>query len=425
MVYLWLKILVSVAFAAASIWYIFIGREIGLVESIRVKKLFTICAVYLVIRLAGLGVIHEIIGLKIPSDISGYYKHSKYILEGLIPNKDFSTPYSIGFTYLLSGPIKVYNHPLSIVVTFQVAEVLGLFLFLKSIRKFSGRKKVVDIFVLYALNPVIVVNLWLGGQDESLLILVLGVACALTWIRFWPTVATALVSLFAITKVFSAWILFPAFLTRDNKTRLATIGIAFALLVGLWTVGIDPLQLEFQRSASGGRAHDLSTMITNGNIWYVLKYYFPVVEWSNWAKWTAGISLASAAAFVWWLRPLDMCAADMKILYITFSSVVITLTYQVTYAMTFPMYLGPIIPSLLFISYPNKYEISVISAWCGLWAFNGTLGYKVNEFFEYFGGKIQILDLVIQSLIWIYSLSLLVFLVVKNIDSNKVSLSRT
>ena len=36
-----------------------------------------------------------------PYDIQGYFDHSKLIWQGNVPLKDFNSPYSIGFEYLL------------------------------------------------------------------------------------------------------------------------------------------------------------------------------------------------------------------------------------------------------------------------------------------------------------------------------------
>ena len=71
---------------------------------------------------------------RVRGDVHGYELHVNWVLEGKVPNRDFSTPYGFYLNYMLSVPYYLFKNPIMIMLTIQLFELLGFCLFYLSIK---------------------------------------------------------------------------------------------------------------------------------------------------------------------------------------------------------------------------------------------------------------------------------------------------
>ncbi len=374
MFYVFAKLLMGIVLAGLSVGTAAWLRRQRTMAA-RLPGVGVLCAAYLLVRLATLLLVHKILHLKIPSDIPGYVDQGMQVLHGAVPLRDFASPYGFLFHYVLAAAIWIKPSPLAIMFAFQIGECLGLWLLLRAVQsRLPDRAVDRELFVLYALNPLIVVSLWLGGQDECLLILVLGVAVTLATARTNPLQSVLPALLLLTTKIFALWILAPLLrVQRLGQAMLMGIWIVVAMAAVSIISGSVPQSFRFSRDQG---QDDLSSMTTSGNAWYWLEHaaHRPL------GVPAAALCLLALAAAALWLYPRARGADPLR--YVLVGTALCGLTYQVFYKMTFPAYLAPGIAALLALRVLGhlswrSFLLATLAA--TLWPFEITFYYWIRE----------------------------------------------
>ena len=103
---------------------------------------------------------------RVSGDVYGYELHVNWVLEGKVPNRDFSTPYGFYLNYILSVPYYLFKNPIMIMLTIQLFELLGFCLFYLSIKKIVSINRAKLFAMLYITNPLVISWLAFDGQDD-------------------------------------------------------------------------------------------------------------------------------------------------------------------------------------------------------------------------------------------------------------------
>jgi|HubBroStandDraft_6_1064221.scaffolds.fasta_scaffold169453_1 hypothetical protein len=379
MVYLFGKLSLSLFFVACSI-VVAHQREALRSCAARLPNAATLCVIYLVARIAALWVMHKGLGIAVPSDVPGYFEHALRIVHGEIPNRDFSSPYGFLFNYLMAAAVYLHRDPFSILVMLQIGECVGVYLLIRAVVQYTGDAgNGVLLLAIYAANPIIGVNLWLGGQDESLLVLVIGSAALLaTSTRRFAVMALPAI-LFAASKLFSLWILAPLALARNWRERFG-MAVGFVLVLGLIKLtGAALISFEFSRAQGGG--DQLAAMQTSGNLWYLVTKALQLQVPGYLPTAIVLLSLTVVGAWLWRqserIPPLPL---------VLLGSAMLGVCFQTTYRMTSPPYLAPAVAALAALlvipGVPSvRWLRSTIglAVWSGLWSFDETFWYRVRD----------------------------------------------
>ena len=379
MAYLFGKLALSLLFVACSI-VVAHQRDALRAFAARLPNAAVLCATYLVARIAALWVMHKGLGIAVPSDVPGYFEHALRVVHGEVPNREFSSPYGFAFNYLMAAAVYLHRDPFSILVMLQIGECIGLYLLIRAVVQQTGdARNGVLLLAIYAANPIVGVNLWLGGQDESLLVLVIGSAALLATSTRRLAVMALPAILFAASKLFSVWILAPLALARSWRERFG-MALGFGVLLGLIKLtGARLISFEFSRAQGGG--DQLAAMQTSGNLWYLVTRvlqlqvpgYLPTV-----------VVLVSLTAVGGWLWLQSQRIAPLPLVLI--GSAMLGLCFQITYRMTAPPYLAPAVAALAALlvmpdEAPVRWLPSAIglAVWSGLWSFDETFWYRVRD----------------------------------------------
>ncbi len=214
---------------------------------------------FIVIRLVIFFIVFVALDMRLPTDVREYfYPQAGNVLLGMVPNIDFASSYNIGFPYLLALSTMVVNSALSIIVLMILAEWGAFVVFA---RLFRGHAKETGSSVLawWFVNPISVIYITLGGQDEAVILLV---ACLTIWLLYRNQhVLSGSVGIlgFVCTKLLSGiilipWLAFP--FTRTWRTWVTiAAGCALISVISLFT----SLQII-------GAAREIGK-ISSGNLW--------------------------------------------------------------------------------------------------------------------------------------------------------------
>jgi len=372
MFFLFGKLALSAFFVGCSI-AVALRREQLRSFAARLPGLALLCVTYLIVRVVGLWVIHKGLGVTLPSDVPGYFEHALRILGGEVPNREFSTPYGFLMNYLMAAAAFIYRDPFSILVMFQIGECLGLYLLLRAVVRQTGDARDGALLLLvYATNPLIAINLWLGGEDESLLVLALGAAAVLSTSRRTLAVMGLPAILFSTSKLLSAWILAPLALARGWWERLG-MAVGLAALLGLIKLsGAALLSFDFARPE--GTSDQLASVQTSGNLWYLITEVLHVQVPGYLPTALALVTLAGAGGWLWLearrIPPLSL---------VLIGTAVLGLCFQVTYRMTAPPYLAPAAAAMAAILVMQNASTGVLALWLGLWSFENTVWFRLRD----------------------------------------------
>jgi hypothetical protein len=297
-----------------------------------------------VVRIAMLIVMHGMLGAAWPSDVIGYFHHAERVLAGEVPNQGFETPYSFGFTYLLAAAVAVWRSPLAILVLFQIAELFGLYLLLRALPLARTAWSPQRVALLWLCHPLVLIVLTFGGQDEALLILAVGVAawCLRHASAKGHGIAAALVLMF--TKPLAGWLLWPWLVVIPQRSRaLAGFAVVTAAIVAAaLAMGSRVVGMGF--SFDGSNTHDLINFTTTGNIWFLLDLLLPGIALSIGPTLLCAAGMMLAAAWLWHVR-----ARHDRLELLLLGTALLVMVMQVTYRMTFAMYLVVALPGLLVV----------------------------------------------------------------------------
>jgi hypothetical protein len=150
-------------------------------------------------------------------------------LSGAIPNIDFSSSYSPGFTYLTAGIVAVLNHPVALVLLMQIAEVAGLLLLWRAfaVSRLDEDTKAWMVGT-YAFNPLSLWYIGVAAYQGSLVFFFWALGLALFTRAGRSGMAYGINLVMTKLLAILAW---PAVLLRENRFWKGTIGIGFALIV--------------------------------------------------------------------------------------------------------------------------------------------------------------------------------------------------
>jgi hypothetical protein len=311
--------------------------------------------------MAGLILVFGILDFPFFMDVPGYVEQAERTLAGEVPNRDFQSPYGIGWVYLNAGMLWLTGSFWGMVALLQLAEMTGIALIARTL-PFKTEDARARLFWLYVFNPISVNSLCLLTQDDALLILLLGVS---VWTldrggkRLGPGVA---VMGFHLTKLFSAWSLIPFVLGLPRRAFWRTVLTGIASLLLLLALGIQPIAFAFSRS--GGTEDALTQRITNGNLWFLLSQVTEIPSVLP----TGLVLTALGAAALWMLLRRDSMASVPSLLW---GCALLTLMFQLGYQMSYPMYLAPALPGLLWccLQHPGHLRwtalvgVSFLSPW--------------------------------------------------------------
>ena len=383
MLYLFGKLALSILFVAGSI-VVACQREALRLVAVRLPNAATLCLIYLLVRIVALWVMHKALGIAVPSDVPGYFEHALRIVGGEIPNREFSSPYGFLFNYLMAAAVYLHRDPFSILVMLQVGECSGVYLLIRAVVQNTGdARNGVLLLSIYAMNPIVAVNLWLGGQDEEPAGAGNRVGGAARQLHVAPRRdGTARHSCSPRPSTFSIWILAPARSDEELAGALRELAVGFAVVLGLIKLtGAALISFEFSHAQGGG--DQLAAMQTSGNAWYLVTRvlqlqvpgYVPTV-----------IVLLSLAATGGWLWLQSARIPPLPLVLI--GSAMLGLCFQITYRMTAPPYLAPAVAALAALlvmprASPIRWLPSAIglAVWSGLWSFDETFWYRVPECF--------------------------------------------
>ncbi|MFN3849307.1 MAG: hypothetical protein ACK4NY_07760 [Spirosomataceae bacterium] len=354
---------------------ILIGVSYGFYKNPLAKLSSRKLLILLLLMRCGISIIaHEILHLAYPSDSESYFLHGIETLSGKIPTIDFQTPYSIGFEYLIALAVGIYQSTISIIVLFHLAELLGVWLVLQAIQHISNAQTN-KLLLLYYFNPIVFNWLGLGGQDESLLILLFGIFFYLINANK-NLVFGHITGVFSllITKLFAFFIIAAYFIKQKLSQKIVFV-VSLFVVVGLlqFVLKIPVFSTEFSRN--GAKSDDLAELYTSGNIWFLLQTFG-----LDLMKTKLPILLALAGLGLFSLKNLLPFTTEERGFNqenYTFLAIGYFLIYNLLYKMTFSQYhvvevLGVF---LLLTAYQRSLNIWFLWFWSGLVAVDGTLFY--------------------------------------------------
>ena len=112
---------------------------------------------------------------QIPPDVTGWYTHAHWMIgQEAIPGLDFSSPYYLGFNALLAFSVSLYDSPISIVLCFMLFDLLAVFVWKAALKGLWNEKIANQTILLYLTSPIFFNCSWLGAQDETIALLVMG-----------------------------------------------------------------------------------------------------------------------------------------------------------------------------------------------------------------------------------------------------------
>ncbi len=305
----------------------------------------------------------------VPYDVVGWYQHADWILSGGIPGLNFSTPYNIGFEYLLAACVRVYDSPFSIIVLFTVAELVALILLHKSLRFLANPLIANRVIILYLTNPVTWFNSWLAAQDESLLLLVLSVFIYASLFTKSKMVYMFILAVLGYcgTKILAIIYLLPIWMVKGWRAVfiLGTVVVCWTLFV--ISFDINPLCFTFGREYNNFSAgDDLLNWKTVGNIWFLFPKASKLTEYVS-------LFLAELLFVSMYLKSLFSSSEDKDKFNACFNCLLsAVLIYNLFCSMTYGNYFIPIIPFLLYqtvMAARNKIKFNVfLFTVFGLWS---------------------------------------------------------
>ncbi len=202
-------------------------------------------------------------------DLYGFYDHGKFILSGLVPARDYYTPYSIGYEYLLGICTYLYDSPISIALLFLVLE--GLF-YLGTVNAFSHQTTAFtnSFIVTLSTNPFFLFFTIIDKQDEILLLACIPVMLLRSIHKNRLVLYSFLVIFF--TKILALVLIIPLF--KHRLTKLLSLVVLLACFyISLYNVGFSKI-FSMCFSRTDGTKDALLDAGTSGNLWYILFYIF-------------------------------------------------------------------------------------------------------------------------------------------------------
>jgi len=128
------------------------------------------------------------------------------------------------FSYLLGAALLIWHHPFVLFILFQLTEFLAVYAI------FTQRNAALPLrsFLSYAVNPVILVWMWLGLQNQAMCLVPIAVVFL---VRSEMRRSILFAFGFAVSKIFSLWTIIPA-LGFQRMRSIIFFGLVLALIYG-------------------------------------------------------------------------------------------------------------------------------------------------------------------------------------------------
>ena len=167
---------------------------------------------YYALRLAVLALILLKFKFGYPTEnMSMYYFNAEVVLRGAMPNRDFYTLYGILFPYVLAGAVWLWHDRFALIILLQLVEFAAVYaIFTQKTVPLSLRT-----FLIFALNPLILVWIWLSLANQSMCLIAVAAAFAL---RSEMARSLLFALTFASSKIFSLWTIIPALLCQRFRS---------------------------------------------------------------------------------------------------------------------------------------------------------------------------------------------------------------
>jgi hypothetical protein len=203
------------------------------------------------------------------SDVTGYYREAAAALSHKIPFPHISTAYGPLFPYFAALPLMICNSPAAIIALTVIFEIAAMPFWLAIGRRLFGESATRRAGVLYVLNPLVLINVPLTGQNHIWIAFFLAVSIYLVLQGRLVASGLALAASVLVVKFFSLLFapVFVVLIFREKSWRgLSRWLAAFALPSGIcygyaMAKGLDPIaQIKFHASynASGSLPYLLS-----------------------------------------------------------------------------------------------------------------------------------------------------------------------
>lgn len=198
-----------------------------------------------------------------PYDIQGYFDHSKLIWQGNVPLKDFNSPYSIGFEYLLAFISFNYNSPLFMGISILTFEIFAYYIVQNNKLLSKGQ-----IFSL-AFNPLFLHFSIFDIQDEFIILFFVAWLLQILLRKssnFYVIIVSILLLFF--TKILSILFIVPLFFKNHKQGYLSVI-IVLSIYLVLYFTGFRIFSFEFDQN--NGKSDLIWDIYSAGNFFWLLK----------------------------------------------------------------------------------------------------------------------------------------------------------
>ncbi len=283
---------------------------------------------------------------RVSGDVYGYELHVNWVLEGKVPNRDFSTPYGFYLNYILSVPYYLFKNPIMIMLIIQLFELLGFCLFYLSIKKIVSINRAKLFAMLYITNPLVISWLAFDGQDESLMIFAFGgLFYAISHSsRFFNSFFSSF-SLFAV-KITALAAVLPVLMVSSRKEILRVLLLIFLFL-------LIPLALNSKIFGFGFEwkhgVDDLTKYFFPGNIWFLIDKFSQNINLLLYSRIFTLLLFLFITLFLFKYRNLIS-----KPIFISFGACLFTFSFQIGSSYVSPGFIATIIPFLIFLLLINK-----------------------------------------------------------------------
>jgi hypothetical protein len=284
----------------------------------------------------------------------------------------FHEGYGSLFCLLLGGALSIFDSPVSVLVLFSVCEWIGALLIFRAFTRHAGVERASFALILYLFNPIVLQGVWLGGQDEGLQVLAVGVLLALLGAASrWVRPLAAAVSLHA-TKPQSLWAVAP-FLLAPGLVEWAGFALfAAVFVVAFHVVGFhDYAFLGFQ-----------SPIVCSGTVWFVVEKtlgHAPGIPVS------LGIVSGLFLLATLWCLGLPDATVQARLTQAGFAVVLYALIFALFGPFVFPQYCTCALP---FVGYlydrqrSPRWLPAVFGFWSFMYAVDATFNYRVFHGFR-------------------------------------------
>jgi hypothetical protein len=294
-------------------------------------------------------------------DVRGYDLHTRWTMDGLVPNRDFNTPYGFYLNYFNSIIYSIWKNPIALVGAYQICELLGSYWIAKLLSKYVHIGFAKHYLILYCFNPLVISSFAFDGQEESLLIPFIALLLFCHFKNFSRISGIASSIMIFLVKASSLLVSAPFIvLTRSRKDAVALFLLGSALLSVLpLSLGSKTFSSTFSRLNNEG--DQLNTLIMPGNFWFVVRKFGIDLSDNPIPTIILLVSFTTLIALIWFRR-----RNQNSILQLSIACILSTLIYQIFSPYTSPNFLAIIVPFvsvlLLYVHFSQyKYNCRITS----------------------------------------------------------------